>query len=285
MKKTKQAQSDFTFAQLPHNRKEVFIDCIKLHWKLLLCLGLILLLFCVPIIGTEAFKDIVWSSIYSRLTNGEITQDQATAYLSSLQVLAALIDIFGWAIFSVGLSGVARIVRQLAWGEPIFFASDFTQGIKQNVGRFVAVFAICAAAKFAEVFFKQWFAQVTIAAYIPLVLFVCGVLPIGLWILAQTVVYDVTLGKACGNATAFLGKNLWQTMLFVLSICAVELLSFVSSAVLKYVVLVIIIVVILPLYCLMWFLFCSVTFDKFINANNFKELYDKGVYRLDSPVK
>lgn len=284
MKKRKQAQSDFTFEQLPHNRKEVFFDCIRLHWKMLLCLGLISLLFALPVIACEAFTDIVWSSIYVRLTNGEITQDAATAYLSSLRVFSAMLSVVGWLIFSVGLAGIARVIRQLAWGEPIFFVSDFVQGIRQNVGKYLAVFGICAVVKFASTFFTEWFAETSLLAYIPFVLLACFFMPIGLWILSQVAVYQVSFGKACTNAMAFFGDGIWQTTIFTLLACAPSLLSL-ASAVVKYVTIVVAIVVTLPLYCLCWFLFCSATFDRYINSGSFAELYDKGVYRLDSPVK
>lgn len=283
-KKTQQAKQDFTFAQLPHNRKEVFFDCIKMQWKTLLLLGVIALAFCLPLVATEFFVDSVWASLYQRFNSGAITEDELQVSLKSLQVLKSLISVLCWTVFAVGVSGIARVVRQLAWGDPIFFGSDFAQGIRQNVGKFAIVFAICAAVDFLSVFMQQWFSSTTVLAYLPFVLLCCFVFPVSLWVLSQTAVYKVKFGKAFKNGMAFFGKNIWQTMIFVLLFGCVKLVTLMAATVWKYVVCASF-ALLFPLYCLAWFLVCSHSFDEFINKNEFQELYDKGVYRMDSPAK
>ncbi len=285
MKKTKQAQKDFTFAQLPHNRTEVFVDCYKMRFGTLLCIGLIILAFSLPLLGAEIFTDIVGTSLYTRMLEGELTKDEFLSAMSSLRVFVALLDIPCWVVFSVGLSGITRIVRQLAWGEPVFFFNDFAQGVKESVGRFIAVFAICSVLNFVSVFFTNWLSELSIIAYAPMVLLIFVVLPVGLWMLAQSTVYNVGFKKAFSNGIAFYGKNILQTLGFIAVACLVSVLKLIAALIVKYVTFLVVIVVFTPAYALFLFLFCSSVFDRYINRENFPDYYDKGVYRMDSPLK
>ena len=57
--KQKVAKTDFSEQNLPHNRKEVFFDCVKLYWQKLLLLGLIMLACAVPLLTASAVCDTV----------------------------------------------------------------------------------------------------------------------------------------------------------------------------------------------------------------------------------
>lgn len=285
MKKFKKSQQDFTFAQLPHNRTEVFIDCYKMRWGTILGIGLIVLLFCLPLLCAEIFTDIVGISIYDRMLKAELTETEAIASLNSLRVLVALVDIPCWACLAIGLAGVTRIIRQLAWGEPIFFFSDLKQGIKDSSWRFVAIFAICALLNFVREFCQRWLTDISILAFSPLVLLVFVVLPVALWMLSQSTIYRVGFGKAFSNGVAFYGKTILQTLATVVVACLMWFVTLISAIIVKYVVFALVIVLLVPAYLIFWFLFSSSVFDQYINKTQFPDFYDKGVYRLDTPVK
>lgn len=285
MKKLKQSQQDFTFAQLPHNRTEVFVDCYKMRWGTILVIGLFVLLFCLPLLCAEIFTDIVGTSIYDRLLKGEITETEAIASLNSLRVLVALIDIPCWACLAVGLAGTTRVIRQLAWGEPIFFFSDFKQGIKESSLRFVAIFAICALLNFVREFCQRWLSSISILSLVPFVLLIFIVLPVALWMLSQSTIYKVSFGRSFSNGIAFYGKTLLQTLATVVVACLAWFITLISAIIVKYVLFVLVIVLLVPAYLMFWFLFSSSVFDQYINKTNYPDFYDKGVYRLDTPVK
>lgn len=285
MKKLKQSQQDFTFAQLPHNRTEVFVDCYKMRWGTILVIGLFVLLFCLPLFCAEIFTDIVGTSIYDRLLKGEIPETEAIASLNSLRVLVALIDIPCWACLAVGLAGATRVIRQLAWGEPIFFFSDFKQGIKESSLRFVVIFAICALLNFVREFCQRWLSSISILSLVPFVLLIFIVLPVALWMLSQSTIYKVSFGRSFSNGIAFYGKTLLQTLATVVVACLAWFITLISAIIVKYVVFVLVIVLLVPAYLMFWFLFSSSVFDQYINKTNFPDFYDKGVYRLDTPVK
>lgn len=285
MKKSKQSQQDFTFAQLPHNRAEVFVDCYKMRWGTILGIGLIILLFCLPLLCAEMFTDVVGTSIYDRMQKAEITETEAIAALNSLRVLVALIDIPCWTCLAVGIAGVTRIIRQLAWGEPIFFFSDFKQGIRDNAWRFVAIFAICALLNFMREFCQRWLTDISVLAFVPFVLLIFVLLPVALWMLAQSTIYKVGFAKSFSNGVAFYGKTILQTLATVVVACLMWFITLISAIIVKYVVFVSVIVLLVPTYWMFWFLFSSSIFDQYINKTQFPDFYDKGVYRLDAPVK
>lgn len=281
MKKSKQASSDFTFAQLPHNRKEVFFDCLKLRFGTVVCCGLLLLLFLLPLIAIEITYDIVNLNIYNSLIGGQMSEMQATLYKNELQLYVSLAQTVCLGIFAVGLAGVARILRQLVWGEPIFFWVDFKRGIRQNAARFVSVFAICALANVASVLCSTMLDEMPIVGYIPLGALIFAVVPIALFVLSQSAVYNVGFGKAISNGLAFYGKRLWQTLLFTALALIVGLSRLAPISALKYTLLLLCTVFLLPMYIMAWMLVSCNVFDEVVNRENYPELYDKGVYRLD----
>lgn len=281
MKKSKQASSDFTFAQLPHNRKEVFFDCLKLRFGTVVCCGLLLLLFLLPLIAIEITYDIVNLNIYNSLIGGQMSEMQATLYKNELQLYTSLAQTVCLGIFAVGLAGVARILRQLVWGEPIFFWVDFKRGIRQNAARFVSVFAICALANVASVLCSTMLDEMPIVGYIPLGALIFAVVPIALFVLSQSAVYNVGFGKAISNGLAFYGKRLWQTLLFTALALIVGLSRLAPISALKYLLMLLCTVFLLPMYIMAWLLVSCNVFDEVLNRDNYPELFDKGVYRLD----
>ena len=44
-----QAKDNYTHDMLPSNRREVFFDVVKLQWRALLLLGILVLLFAMPL--------------------------------------------------------------------------------------------------------------------------------------------------------------------------------------------------------------------------------------------
>lgn len=281
MKKRKQASSDFTFAQLPHNRKEVFFDCLKLRFGTVVCCGLLLLLFLLPLIAIEITYDIVNLNIYNSLIGGQMSEMQATLYKNELQLYVSLAQIVCLGIFAVGLAGVARILRQLVWGEPIFFWVDFKRGIKQNAARFIAVFVICALVNVAAVLCSTMLDEMPIVGYIPLGVLIFVAAPVALFVLSQSIIYSVGFSKAITNGLAFYGKRPGQTLLFTMFLVLVGLTRLAPVSALKYTLLLLGTVFLLPMYIMAWMLVSCNVFDEVVNRDNYPELYDKGVYRLD----
>ncbi len=108
--KQKAAKTDFSEQNLPHNRREVLFDCIKLYWQKLLLLGLILLACAVPLLAVSAVCDTVQQGLLQQLSDGVIDKVAYNGQVAWLGLVEALIDIPCYVIVCVGLS--ARYVLQ-----------------------------------------------------------------------------------------------------------------------------------------------------------------------------
>lgn len=124
MFKPKVSKMEFEAAMLPSNRREVFFDVLKLHFSKLALCGMISLLFTLPFLFLTMTRDSVEAALYGSGAQGTETLVRLTTY----ENLFALLEIPCFTLLSVGLAGLARIVRRFAWEEPVRVWADFARG-------------------------------------------------------------------------------------------------------------------------------------------------------------
>lgn len=282
--KIKRAETDFTADGLPHNRLQLFFDCLKIRHRLFFAAGGILLLFALPLLVLLLTHDA---------TCAKILADSAKSYEDKAKLIFyndlyfGLGNIVGYVVFGLGLSGTARVLRQLTWGEGIFFGRDFVDGVKLNGGAYAIVFAFVGIVRFicsvmnaatANGFF--W----AVIKYMPLVLSVFLLAPVALLLLAEVAVYKSKLLRLVKNAVLMYLQTLPST--FLATLCA--LLPFVGIAVIgafavpvytKTLFVTLYVVLLLPVTQFGELLYCNMLFDKFINVEFYPEMVDKGVRR------
>ena len=276
--KHKVAKTDFSEQNLPHNRKEVFFDCMKLYWQKLLLLGFILLVFCLPLLAVSAVCDTVQQGLSQQLADGIIDKTTYGGQTSWLKFIEALADILCYAIVCVGLSGVARVTRQMIWAEPLFFAGDFNRGIKQNW----LVFCLCGViASLLKVYLA--FAETSnggLLSFLPLGVLVIVVLPTEIWMMSASTMYDIKFGKNISNSFIFYVKTPFVTWLFCALFASVAVFDLIGFVVIRCICIVFFVVVFLPIFMLLWQLVSYSYFDKLINKQSYSEIVDKGIWRL-----
>ena len=132
--KVKPAKTDYLDSMLPRNRKEVFFDVFKLHWRSLVLLGIIILLFCLPFIFVEIFE-------FFAVMN---TQSQEDVVVDSVLIsnISNLIKVPFFLLLAIALSGVIRVIRQFCWIENVTLSYDFFLGLKQNVRQVLVLMII-----------------------------------------------------------------------------------------------------------------------------------------------
>lgn len=276
--KQKVAKTDFSEKNLPHNRKEVFFDCVKLYWQKLLLLGLIMLACAVPLLTASAVCDTVWQGLSRQLEDGVIDKVAYNGQTAWLRFVEALIDIPCYVIVCVGLSGTVRVTRQMIWAEPLFFANDFADGIKQNW----LTFCLCGfLVSLLNVYLA--FAESSgggLPAYLPLGVVAIVVLPTALWMMAASSVYNIGIGKNITNSFVLYIKTPFVTWLFVALFASVAIPGLIGFVALRCIFLAVFIVVLLPAFVMLWQLVSYSYFDKFINKQAYPEIVDKGIWRL-----
>ena len=133
-RKTKKASKDFERSMLPQTRRAVFWDVVKLQWRKLLGIALIMLVSALPLLLIAVYED---SYILTAYEDSGISQETIPALLAPLHIFCAILSIPALIIFFLGLSGVIRVVRQLAWEENAMVLPDFMVGFRQNWKQFL----------------------------------------------------------------------------------------------------------------------------------------------------
>ena len=278
MRKQKQASRDFGVEQLPHNRKEVFADCFKVQFPTLLKLGGILLLFALPLIFAYIFNQIALEAVYL-----EYGEEEFGAYQFVGQLTLNLINIPCFAIFAVGLSGVMYVIRQLAWGENLFFRQDFWHGVKLNWKTYVLWFVLFGIIRMLNTFISATLGGVAqgFVSALPLGVLWMIIVPAGLWMMCLTVVYDIKFTKNFYNGFCLYCKTFLVSLLALAGVAVVPvLLAFVGYIFINLIVFVLYLLA-LPIGLLGWFLYCNSVFDTYINATEYPQIVGKGIYKLD----
>lgn len=133
-RKIKKAAKDFEQSMLPQTRQAIFFDVIKLQWSKLLRLSIILLVAALPLLLIAVYED---TYVLTAQQNVGIPQEKIPAVVAPLHIYCAILSAPCILLFFLGLSGVIRVVRQLAWGENVMVFPDFMIGLRQNWKQFL----------------------------------------------------------------------------------------------------------------------------------------------------
>ena len=267
--------------RLPVNRKQLFKDILRNRFRTLFLVGAMLFLFVLPLIAVSLLNDLTLVSFFADTNNyvgGALTEGGQALY-RSIVINYSLFFSGCLLIFSVGLAGVSRVIRQLCWGEGIQFFDSFGKGIKQNVLRYlvltIVIDIIFISATLLFVVVGQIWAVVLVAAIGGLVL-----LPIIIFCFGYSAIYQNPLPKAFANSAILTIKNYPIALLLaIVSLIpfAINLLPY-GLSIIKTTLLCVIAIFIIPLLLLLGGLMLNSIFDKDINEKNHKEIYRKGLY-------
>ncbi len=283
--KPRAAEEDFSVSKLPHNRKEVFFDVMKINWRAFVGYGLCMLLFSLPSLFTAMAEDVITMSLMSSCDTATAEgQADILAQIITIKNTRAAIDIISYLVLSVGIAGMIRVIRQHAWGEPVFFLEEFRVGIKQNAKQMSVVgllFGIINllnvyAYNFSAVTTDRWVAIIGILAVD--VLSIVGV-PVLMYSAASICVYDKSLKGHIISSLALTAKAPFKTLLAI--ICC--LIPFVIQLIpISYCHIFgrIISGILMPFVIFGWTLFAFDRFDEFINKKNHTELVGKGTFPI-----
>ncbi len=283
-KKYRAAKRDFTVEDLPSNRQEVFFDLLKHRWTDILFLGFLLLLFATPFLIARYQRLLVTTDFFQKYVSGELEENLAFQAILSFNNMINLIHIPLLVLFAIGLAGVIRIVKKLAWSEYISTRHDLLAGIKENSLHIGAVFLLMGLGNFllshlrALNVFSDTPAN-NLLSYLPEVVFVAIIFPVLAYFISLTAIYKEKFAKKLIIALKLYLLNLPKTLLVCLAGILPLLLLLVRNSLMQLIFPFVYVLVFLPVFLSLWFLFSCHVFDKHINKNNFPEIHDKGVWR------
>lgn len=284
MKKFKPAKNDYTKDLLPHNRRQVFFDVLHLQWKKLLLLGLLLLLFYLPLLLSTVIKDVYISNLYASLIDADNDQKLVAGQtLAILDLLRSLVNILFVLVFAVAFSGVLRTIRQYAWEENVHLSTDIGKGIKDNYLQTAAIgalagliYSLCLMVYYTASSYSA--SLVAILSMLPIGISVLVILPILMISLAMVPVYSNRLWATLKNAFFIYTRCLPKVLLGMLCCLAVWIPAIIPSFY-CHVFGSVFGVLLTPIALLGWTLLCYDCFDRHLNPIVCPQLVGKGIVR------
>ncbi len=286
MFKPKSSKNDCTAAQLPHTRKEVFFDVLKMNWKSFLVYGILMLIFMLPGHIFAIFENTTVSNLtvgFEKLTPEE--QKNIFVQILAVKNIRAVLDIISYLIVFLGVAGIGRIIRQHAWEEPVFFGSDFTVGIKSNAGQMVLLGLLSGALNFVSVYLKNIAALIENYAYYLILSLFANVLifvaiPIVLYSAVSILIYKKKFHKHLLTAFLITAKAPFKS-LFAIICCALPFCIQLIPNSYCFIFGRVFASVLSPLIMLGWLLFSFNRLDEFINKEHYPELVGRGTFPVN----
>lgn len=273
---------DFDEALLPSTRRSQFKDILSHEYKTILLIGMWLLVFFVPFILLQSFSNIF---VYTYIEQNNSTL--APEEMESFELLATIVResalILCYMIFSIGVAGSLRIIRNLVYGEAIFFKEDFILGIKKY-------WKLCLLSSFIFGLIKgstnvisylvnnySNYESLYILVGIAIGVFYLFIIPIIFFYASLSITYDLKFVQCLTISIKFALANFLIAIAFSAILFALTFIWYIGILLVVDIILVVLISFIAPLYILLWHLYVTSKFDKHINKEQFPMIYKKGL--------
>lgn len=281
-KKIKYAKRDFTKHDLPHTRYEVFTDILKVRFDIILKTGTVLFLSLLPLIIFSLAKNIYTFTLNDNLANEVIDQNLYNEAFFSVNIIFGFLQALSLTFFALGLSGVLNIFKRLCFYDSIQFKEDFFRGIKDNFKHSFITFAIVGLLYFLSIFYTLMNRSsddfvTAFICYLPIVLGIILIVPIAIMVLFQIPIYENTLSQYIKNGIYFYGKTPFKTLGLLISLFIPFLPLFIDNIYSMIISTILVCFFVLPISILVLNLYCNSVFDEYLNKDNFKEIYKKGL--------
>ena len=283
-KRNKYRSEDFSIDDLPLTRKKEFFDILKNDWKTLIFIGLILLFVSIPYLAIDVIHWFIKANLETQLYNDGGTVETVTQAMKLTEIIYEASLVPTTLLIAIPLSGVARILKRLVHAEGVLFKNDFFDGIKMNVGQFLLLMFIYSVLRFLTQFVYIMTSDIEIISMISLgvstgILYVLFV-PILLFMFAESSIYKIKFWINFKNSYQLAINSILVMLLFSFIIFSVYFMRFINHPILR-IGLDSLLILLSPLYLLSLSLFTMSKFDIFINKDNYKDIYRKGLRPLN----
>ena len=281
--KQKKASENYSINMMPTTRKQVFNDIIHLQFARVIYVGLILLVFSLPLHIIDLFEDVYVTGMVANITDNNTQSEIEMISLGvvSLKNTIALIRIPLYLFFAVGLSGVLRILRQYCWIENVSIKHDFLLGIKQNLKQCLLLATVFSILNFLSTYLINTSYMVgeqnySVFLFLPVAIEFLLILPMVLIICVCIPVYSNTFMQNIKVAASLMMKKyfkiLFSSVLLSLPFVIISELGFYQNLVIR-----LIYSVLGGFFIIGFFLFTYNVMDEHINSKYFPELVGRGI--------
>lgn len=279
--KNKYSQNDYSNVAMPLNRKAQFFDIFKHYWRTYLLIGIIFLVFGIPLILTIIFKNYSVIQVASSSAS-----DAAKKEMMFLQLtIFSAIKIPCYVLLAIPLAGCQLINREICFGNALLFKDDFLKGIKQNGLRYIVYALIAFSCSFLAKFSfilkaystANWMPIILIGIMFGIIFLV--IIPLFSMMVSIDSIYSLKFYQSMFNAFGFMIKKYWMLLLFALPVFSLFALLFIQANFI-YITLAITLLILgflLPIYTLVYHEYSLSLFDKYLNKEHYPEIYQKGL--------
>ncbi len=280
MRKMKYASNDYTKADLPQNRKELFFECFKEQFSVLVRLGIFCGMFLLPWLMTVVMKDGYMMNATQIVKDASM--EEIESLYRSVDNMVGIIEGLAFVLFFTLFSGIVQVLRQVIWREPVFFWDDFIRGIKSNWKRFLVVALLIAM----PAYLMKWM-SVSKAVWVLYGMFGLVILPIAVWIFLQSIYYELSLGQCVKNAIIFYMHAAVNTLvLLIITVSPFYLiLGCIRVLMVKYFLLIGVAIVFVVPMSMVWILFANHLFDEILNKEYYPHIYRKGLREEEEEIE
>lgn len=267
---------DFKKSDLPKTRKELFLDIFKVHFFDLIKTGLLFLLFSIPLFAVIIVKDLFTLSLYEQYVSSIITVEEYKNNLLFTFYLFNSLEVIGILILSLAFMGAFRLYRELGYLRPLFFSQDYILGIKKNFKNYFINFLIIGIIYFGiNICFILDVDP--LVKMIPLIISIFLILPIIFISLVMSQIYTDKYFLLLKNSFLLFTRGFIFYLLFSLGFISVFFITLIPILIIKYILFIIYFLILLPILSIGFICYNNYMFDKYINKEHAKELYNLGL--------
>ena len=251
-------KKDFTTADLPKNRVDLFIDVVKVRFTGLITVNLLYVVFLLPLIIFTLFS--YFAIVQQTAMDGSIDGNLLLSYFNTY--LLMFIPLY--AIAGPAKAGVHYVIRNWSWGEQASPVKDFFKEFKRSWKKGLVVNLLVGVLIYAIWFWFHNFVEneqsglrYVFMIGISLIAFLYFLTSI--YIYPIMVTYDLPLSKILKNSAIFglmrVPRNILVLLCMAAVIIVVALIYQISS--------VIVLIMGFSLFFLAKTIYCGSIFDKF----------------------
>lgn len=278
MSKRKMAQQDLTIESLPHTRKDLFFDTLKIRFKLIFALGVFLALSTLPMLVVFFLKDLSLQNLFKSFESAAITEEEYNLIYMQQNNFWNLLELPCFVILGVFLAGCMRVIRQLNYSVGIHLKDDFRIGIKQNSFQYIFMSVFAFIIFYLTSFVSNLDINNEFALYFPIGLSLIIFVPLFFVMACLIVTYSLKIKDLLKIGIALSIKNILWNAVFVVAFFAPILLFIIPYYFIIYSVFILFLIFYYPILLMALYFFNYSSFDEFINKEQYPDYYHKGLY-------
>ncbi|MCQ2742108.1 MAG: hypothetical protein MJ239_02255 [Bacilli bacterium] len=294
-RKTISSPKDFTVAELPQTRKDQFFNIFKNQYMTLLKSGFILLLFFLPILVLDIFRNLFDAGFYSQFVDGALTENEYNFSIFVDFMIQSGAEFLLLPLLAVPLSGLNNVFKTMVEGDCVLFGPDFKEGVKGSYKITLVILLVFGIFFLLLRFLVNYFIGVYFIVIPVYSFFILFIIPLTIICLLFSTYYQGNYFNVLSNSTKLYSPYWWKYLL-----ASVLLFGFVFGVnfgfdgnmlpYFKTILLGAVIIFVLPIGMLLLHSISISLFDKYINGefypdNQYKGLYNPKIQKKEKDIK